>query len=370
MIIAAIVAAGLLAGSWFTSRLRRLPDAVCGDPLPTISVVVPARDEAASLPTLLASLATSAEHVHEVIVVDDASTDSTADVAESFGATVVRVDGPPSGWAGKPHACARGAELATGDVLLFLDADVRLLPGVMPRLAAARAKAGGLLSVQPYHRVERRYEELSAMFNAVSLIGSGAFAPWPAPRRPVAFGPCLMTSANDYRIAGGHATVSAAVVDDIALARSYRRAALPVTCYVGRGAVEFRMYPSGVRQLVEGWTKNIAAGAGATDIAGLIAGVMFVAACAASAAAACNLVLRVGSADRPAIVAAVATWAAVAIVVRSILWRIGSFRWATAIVHPVATGAFILIFVRSLWSTVVRRQVRWRGRVVRVGRSD
>jgi 4,4'-diaponeurosporenoate glycosyltransferase len=376
MIAVVLVAGGLLAGLWFTGRLRRLPldeagPSAGGDRvLPLLSVVIPARDEAATLPALLGSIARAGGPALEVIVVDDASTDGTGEVATSFGATVLRLDGPPPGWAGKPHACARGADAANGDLLVFLDADVRLLPGSLSRLVAAHTAAGGgLVSVQPYHRVERPYEELSAMFNTVSMIGGAAFAPWPRPRRPVAYGPCLVTSTDDYRAAGGHAAVRAEVVEDIALARAYRRAGLGVDCRVGAGAVEFRMYPGGVRQLAEGWTKNIAAGAGGTDPVGLVAGVWFVAACAAVAVAPIALAVRGARADVGDVVEVVMAWLAVTVVFGWILHRIGSFRRWTAILHPVATFAFVWVFVRSLWATVVRRQVRWRGRDVAVGRS-
>jgi len=362
------VAGGLLAGAWFTSRLRGLP-AAGSEPLPPISVVIPARDEATSLPLLLESLALQASVLHEVIVVDDASTDATADVAAAFGARVVRLAGLPAGWAGKPHACAQGAAVATGDLLLFLDADVRLLPGAVARLAAVHAERGGLISVQPYHRIERRYEELSAMCNAVSMIGSGAFARAPRqPRRPVAFGPCLLTSKRDYDVVGGHTAVRDDVVEDIALAGEYRRAGLGVDCRIGAGAVEFRMYPGGVGQLVEGWTKNMAAGAGSADPVAVIAGAWFVAACATAAMQACRVIGRRGTTTRSDVVGVATMWMAAAVALRSILFRIGSFRTLTAVAHPVATAAFVGIFVRSVWSTVVRRRVRWRGRLIPVGR--
>jgi 4,4'-diaponeurosporenoate glycosyltransferase len=372
MIGAVAVAGGLLAGVWFTSRLRRLPAAPAGD-LPLVSLVIPARDEAATLPLLLDSIAAVAPDVHEVIVVDDDSSDATADLAVTRGATVVRLKGPPpAGWVGKPHACMRGADVATGELVVFLDADVRLLPGAVERLVAAHRAHGGLISVQPYHRVERRYEELSALFNVVSLVGSAAFAPWPPARRPVAFGPCLVTSMIDYRRVGGHAAVSDEVVEDIALARLYRRCGLPVACCIGAGAIDFRMYPAGVRQLVEGWTKNIASGAGATDPVGLAAGASFVAACATAAVAAVAVgvdALGPGTVDHTDLATATAMWAGVAVVLRSILLRIGSFRRSTAFLHPFATAAFMVVFARSTWSTLVRRQVQWRGRDVLVGGS-
>ena len=223
--------------------------------------------------------------------------------------------------------------------------------------------------MQPYHRIERRYEQLSAMCNAVSMIGSGAFARAPAASPAGGVRSLPAHVERDYDAVGGHAAVRHEVVEDIALAGAYRRAGLGVDCRVGAGAVEFRMYPGGVRQLVEGWTKNLAAGAGSADPVAVIAGAWFVAACATAASQACRVIGRRGTATRSDVAGVATMWMAAAVALRSILRRIGSFRTPTAVAHPVATAAFVGIFVRSVWSTVVRRRVRWRGRLIPVGRT-
>ena len=99
-----------------------------------MSIVVPARNEATTLPDLLASLGALDPAPHEVIVVDDGSEDGTAEVARTRGVDVHSVPGPPEGWLGKPWACQQGARRATGDLLLFLDADVQLSADALPRL--------------------------------------------------------------------------------------------------------------------------------------------------------------------------------------------------------------------------------------------
>jgi hypothetical protein len=372
MITAALLAGGLAAGAWWMGSLRRLPAAPGADPdRRPLSVVIPARNEERTLPLLLESLAACREDVAEVLVVDDASTDGTATVADRLGATVIRIEGgPPPGWTGKPYACSRGAEAATGELLLFLDADVTVHPGAIRQLLHAQRRHGGLVSVQPYHRVERRYEELSAMCNVVSMIGTGAFARWPSPSRPAAFGPCLLTSTADYRAAGGHAAVRGELVDDIQLARRYAAAGLPVHCFTGTGAISFRMYPGGLSQLVEGWTKNLAAGAGLADRAGVVAGVWFVASCAGVGGAGIDAVVHAGSIGRSQAALVVAGWLAVTLELRWMLRRIGAFRWTTALLHPIPVLAFVAIFARSVWSSRIRRVVRWRGREIAAGRSN
>lgn len=362
-----VLALGLVAGAWLMSGLRRLP-AVAGGRPHTVSVVVPARDEATTLPTLLESLRADAALVHEVIVVDDGSSDGTAEVAEALGATVVRLDGdPPAGWTGKAYACARGAAVAAAPLLLFLDADVTLSPRGLGRLLAAHEHHGGLVSVQPHHRVERPYESLSAVCNVVSMMGTGAFAPGLRSRRPAAFGPCLLTSAADYAAAGGHAAVRDEVVEDVHLARRYAAAGMPVRVFSGAGAVSFRMYPGGLRRLIDGWTKSLATGAGLVSPAAVAISVWWITACLAFGLRGLSALGHAGSIGRGAALVAAAGWLAVAVELRWMLRRIGTFRWVVAALHVVPVLAFVALFARSAWLTLVRRKVRWRGRDIAVG---
>jgi len=360
-VIATLVfAGGLLAGGAAMARPRHLPPAGPSTPdVPDVSVVIPARNAATTIVRLLQSLRQS--DAAQVIVVDDASEDGTGALAAAHGATVLRLDGdPPVGWTGKASACHRGAMVATAPLVLFLDADVTLGPGALDRLVAAHAAHGGLISVQPFHRIERAYETLSSVCNVVAIMGSGAFALWPR-RRPAAFGPCLLSSADHYRLVGGHAAVRGDVVEDVALARRFGAHGLPVSVFTGWGAVEFRMYPDGVRQLAEGWTKNLASGAGLVDPLAAGVAVWWVTACIGLTAT--SLRHAVG-ADWHGLAVAAACWAAIACELRWMWRRVGSFGWLSALLHPVATAAFVMLFMRSAWATVVRRRVRWSGRPI------
>jgi len=355
---------GLVAGAVAMARPRGLPDVVSGTAgAGAVSVVIPARNAASTIAPLLASLGSFGSGVAEVIVVDDASTDATADVATAHGATVVRLDGdPPPGWTGKCYACDRGAAVATGSLLLFLDADVTIRDGAVDRLVAAHAEQGGLVSVQPYHRVRRPYETLSATCNVVAMMGAGSFAPWHRMRRPTALGPCILASAADYVSAGGHAAVRGEVVEDVHLARRFHARGLPVSVFAGSDAIEFRMYPDGLRQLVEGWTKNIAAGARLVHPASTMIAVWWVSACIGLTLMSARLAL--GAHDVRGVVGALGCWLAVTVELRWMWRRIGSFGWLAALLHPILTAAFMIIFVRSAWLTAVRRRVRWSGRQI------
>jgi 4,4'-diaponeurosporenoate glycosyltransferase len=359
-----LLAVSTLAVRRLVAGLRELPT----DGTPTagsVSVVVPARDEAASLPALLDSLSRLAPSAAEVLVVDDGSSDGTGELALAGGARVVTLAGPPVGWTGKAWACQQGAEATSGDLLLFLDADTVLAPGALGGLLDVHD--GGLLSVQPFHAVGPGYEQLSAYPNTVSFLASGAFGAHPE-RRPMAFGPCLLTTRADYERAGQHAAARADVLDDVALARAYDRAGLPVRCLAGGGAVAMRMYPSGLGQLVEGWSKNVASGASAAAPGASVAATAWVAAHHAVAVGAVLFVVRAAAGDAgPHAWLAAALWAlawlGVALPLRALLRRLGSFAWWTWALFPLTLLAFDLVFLRSALLTL-RGSVRWRGRAI------
>ena len=248
-----------------------------------------------------------------------------------------------------------------------------LAPDALDGLLELYDRHGGLVSVQPFHDVLRPYEQLSSYFNVVSLLASGAFAYHPA-RRPMAFGPCLLTSRADYERAGGHAAVHGDILDDVQLAVAYHRAGLPVRCALGGKSIRMRSYPGGIRQMANGWTKNIASGASAAARGSALLAVLWVSAQHAVAVGAGLALLgtitgRVAplTYGDPALWAV--AWVACAWQPRSFLGRIGSFRWWTWTLFPAPLLAFDVIFVRSAALTVVRRSVRWRGRQVDLRRG-
>lgn len=353
--------AGWSAGWWLLWRVPVPLPANGGAPAARrpVSIVVPARDEEAALPVLLAALRPQLRPGDEVIVVDDHSTDATTSVARAGGAAVVAAPPLPDGWLGKPWACATGSAAASTDLLAFLDADTRPEPGGLDRLIAGHAASGGLYSVQPWHEVPRASERLAAIFNLVAMMGTTAFTPRPRPGGAVgAFGPCLLTSAADYRAAGGHAAVRSAVLDDLALAARYRGAGMPVTIRAGRGTITFRMYRDGLRQLVEGFTKNFATAARSVRPLTLLLVSAWLAALSAPVALATSA---------PALAAA--CYLAVALQLHAHLRRIGSFGVLTAALYLVPLACFLVVFARSVVLTFGRRRVRWKGREVPVRRA-
>ena len=305
----------------------------------------PARNECRQPSALLESIRPQLLAGDQLIVVDDDSDDDTADIASRGGATVVAAPPLPSGWTGKAWACATGAQVVTTDTLVFLDADVTVAAGGLDRVLGAHE--GGLLSVQPLHVTVRPYERLSLFFNLVAMMGTDAFTPLGGRVRPSgAFGPCLVTSRDDYEAVGGHAAVKGAVLDDVELAQRYRATDRNVRCLGGKGSLSFRMYPSDVGQLIEGWSKNLAGGAGKTRLLTLLLIVAWISLCIQ------------------------APWygpVVYALVVAQLTWmvrRIGRFGVLAVALFPIPLVAFLALFVRSAFLTIVRKTVTWKGREI------
>ncbi|MFN7149104.1 MAG: glycosyltransferase [Microthrixaceae bacterium] len=348
-----------------------------------VSVVIPARDEERSIAALLTGLCDPQDPTpapDRIIVVDDHSTDRTTEIAASFPQVeVLSAPALPERWTGKSWAChvgtshARSAnadstgttENATADqhvpggaahVVAFLDADVRLDRASLATVVAERDRAGGLVSVQPWHQTERAYEQLSCLFNVIAVMGTAIGSQRGATG---AFGPVMVTSLADYDAVGGHDAVRSEVVEDLALAERYRNSGRAVEVLEGGSAIRFRMYPGGIRQLVDGWAKNFATGAGSTRRWRLAAIVGWVTALG-TAAFALDDGLR-GELDP---LLGVGLYLAFAAQLWWMFRQVGSFGPLTATLFPIPLVGFIVVFLRSLWLTHVRHAVTWRGRSV------
>jgi 4,4'-diaponeurosporenoate glycosyltransferase len=238
-------------------RSPGIPPGPC-NPMDT-SIIIPARNEARNLPRLLQSIAAQTVKPREVIVVDDGSSDNTAAIAREMGATVIPSQGLPDGWRGKTWACHQGALAAQGGRLLFMDADTWFEPDGLHRLLEIQHDAA--LSVVPYHAVRKTFEDLSLFFNLCMTAGT-------VPRGLA--GQVLLVSKHHYQRVGGHEAVRGHILENFRLAEHFRSAGIPLRSLTGKGRVSFRMYPDGLRELVHGWTKGFAAGAGGTPTGTLL----------------------------------------------------------------------------------------------------
>jgi 4,4'-diaponeurosporenoate glycosyltransferase len=327
---------------------------------PPVSVIIPARNEEERITPLLESLGKQTVAPHEVIVVDERSCDGTARVAQSLGATLVEGQPLPEGWTGKTWGCWQGAQHASGTLLLFLDADTWLEPAGIDRLLQAYESRGGLLTVQPFHVTHRPYEELSACFNVVLMAGLNAFTPHGDRIAPSgAFGACAICSREDYARVGGHRAVREHVIESIPLAHLFLSHGLPVRCFGGRGAVSFRMYPGGLGELIEGWSKGFGSGALAVRRSSLLMTAAWICGCFT---AFFGLFRSLDWPLTPDVWPSVLIYGLYTLQVWWMLRRIGSFHRWTAILFPIPLAFFALVMLRSFIAIHILGGVTWRGR--------
>ncbi|HEV2242784.1 MAG TPA: glycosyltransferase [Streptosporangiaceae bacterium] len=268
-VLAVIAWAYLLAGHggyWRTDQ--RLP-AARADPAawPRVVAVVPARNEAAVLPaTLPTLLAQEYPGAFEVVLVDDESSDQTADVATLIGREAARgglvgsaADGarlrvvpgrrPPPGWAGKVWAMDQGVR-AVGDAayVLFTDADIAYRPGTLAALVrAAEADDRALVSQMALLRADTRWERLlvpAFVYFFAQLYPFGRVNR-PGGRTAAAAGGCMLVRRGALEAAGGLERIRGARIDDVALGRLLKRAAAPARCWLGLSTdvMSIRPYP-------------------------------------------------------------------------------------------------------------------------------
>jgi chlorobactene glucosyltransferase len=241
---------------------------------PRVSVLIPARDEAGVIAQTVRSLLEQDYHPLEVIVLDDDSQDGTGDIAQSAARTTAGVDprlrvirGAPllPGWLGKNWACHQLAQSATGDILIFADADVEWKPGSVAALVEMliHAKAD-LLTVWSTQITktwgERLVVPLMALvimgYLSVWLVNKTSWTPFAA-----ANGQCLAFRRKAYAAVGGHVAVRDQIIEDIQLARRIKAKGMRLWMADGAGMIACRMYRDwgSVRN---GYAKNILAGYG------------------------------------------------------------------------------------------------------------
>jgi hypothetical protein len=279
------VLAGVLAlHALANARLLRRPVAASfNDP---VAVLLPVRDEVARVgPCLRSLLAQQGVPGLSILVLDDDSTDGTADLVRSLAGDDPRVrlltGAPlPAGWLGKPHACQQLADATDAEVLVFVDADVVLAPDAVAGAAALlRSSKVGLLS--PYPRIvvgswgERLVQPL-LQWSWLTFLPLRAMEHSARPSLAAAGGQFLVADRSAYRAAGGHAGVRGSVLEDIALARAVKRTGGRIALADGSRVASCRMYGSWA-ELAAGYTKSLWASFGSRIGAAAVVGLLILA---------------------------------------------------------------------------------------------
>ena len=328
-----------------------------------VSIIIPARNEEDTLVRLLRSLEGQTVRPGEVIVVNDHSDDGTAALAERSGCRLIHSKAVPAGWLGKPWACWQGAQAAEGEFLLFLDADIFFSPDGFAKIVATFSEDKDVISIQPFHRMEKRYERLSAIFNIIIMAGMNAFTPLGSKLRPSgAFGPSLMCRRKDYISLGGHERARGQILENMALGRTFIKAGLRVSCYGGMGSLEFRMYPEGLRSLIQGFGKGFGIGANAISIVSLVIIVCWV---FGGVSLTRHLIQSAILGNETGLLFFLALDLLYAGQIYWMLSRIGNFGVLTAVLFQIPLLFFVLVFFPSLFQAFVFRRASWKGRTVK-----
>jgi len=249
-------------------------------PVPTrpVSVLIPARDEERSIGAALEAVLSSEGIDLEVIVLDDASSDRTAEIVERLRlgdarVRLARANRLPDGWCGKQHACAQLATLATHPTLLFIDADVRLAPAAIREAAGALDRsAAALLSGFPRQIVVTPLERLLIPMMHFLLL---AYLPMDAMRRTrmpgfgAGCGQFMMVRRDAYERVGGHGAIRNSLHDGLLLPRAFRRAGLRTELVDLTALVDCRMYAS-AGDVWRGLRKNALEGLAAPGVLGVM----------------------------------------------------------------------------------------------------
>lgn len=358
-------------------QLRRTPDLT---EAPTsrgrlVSVIIPARNEAGTITTVLTSVLAAVYEPFEVIVVDDGSTDETAAIVDGFTSADQRVrlvaGAPlPEGWFGKPWACWQGYREAKGELLLFTDADTRHQPTLLSHaVGALEQERADLVTVVSAQRCVTFWERvimpqiwvLLALRYPPARVNRATRA-----RDVIANGQFILVPRTSYETVGTHAAVRNQVAEDLALAQTFLRHGKKLHFAFAESLIETRMY-TGLSHIAEGWSKNLYLGGMASfpdePIRRALAPIGLVAVMLFWILPVLWLLLALAG------VIGGVKWAALAVAGSAGFWALVSVgmkipAWY-AVFYPIGASASLAIILRSIVQG--RHRVRWKGRVYSVG---
>ena len=358
-------------------RLANLRPALAADPpadprTHRVSVIIPARNEAATIETVVRSALATAHENFEIIVVDDRSTDATAAIVERIAAGDARVrlvHGAelPAGWYGKPWACVQGWRAATGDVLLFTDADTRHTPLLLPHaLGALDAGRGDLVTVNPHQRCESFWERV-VMPQVWVLLGvrfhPAAVSRARRARDVIANGQFILMRRGTYEAIGTHEAVRHEVAEDLALAQLVHARGLRVWFAFATRLMETRMYHD-LPHIVEGWSKNIYLGGRRSFPDEPLLAALVPVALAGAMLFWLVPVIALGLVLAGAVVEAVLVPVLAAIAISTAFWSVVSLGMRIppwyGLVYPLGALVVLFIVARSTWRGAAK--IEWKGR--------
>jgi chlorobactene glucosyltransferase len=339
---------------------------------PLVSVIVPARNEARNIAQCVRAALDATWPALEVVVVDDRSTDATAEIMRGIGredprARVVENPELPPGWFGKPWACATGAAHARGEIFCFTDADARHGRELVARAISAMASRKlDMLSVAGHQELGTFWERviqpqvfwmIAGRYGGTETVNRSRRS-----QNKIANGQCIFVTRRAYEAIGGHSAVHDQVAEDVALAQRMFAAGARTELQLGRRELTTRMYTS-LREIMDGWRKNVFAGGREAMPWGrpgqLFFPVLLLLVPVLTLAPPLTLALST--------VAALPVWAvtgaAIALVAELVTWSL-VYRWMAApvgyiLLFPLGAAVFLIIALQAI---ARGSRVDWKGR--------
>ena len=339
---------------------------------PLVSIVIPARNESRAIVRCVESALAARYPRLEVIVVDDHSTDDTNVLAHAIAARdarlrIVTPDPLPHGWFGKQWACAAGASHAQGEIIAFIDADTWQAPDLVPRVVnAMRARGSDMLTVAGTQEMGSFWERLLqpqvfaillARYGGTELVNAS-----PRVSDKIANGQCLFFTRAAYDGVGGHASVRGKVAEDLALAQRLFTLGYRTTIVIGMDQFSTRMYAS-LRELADGWGKNVYAGGVDAMPAGLAGRLLFPLLLPLPALSGLLPPLLLGLALAGVLGHGWLVWSACVSAI-NLVWWVAVYAALGlsplyALLHPLGAAVLLYISVRAI---ARGRRVQWKGR--------
>jgi glycosyltransferase involved in cell wall biosynthesis len=359
LLVVALSALEAVRGNRGIAFLRDLPP-LTGREMRRVSVVIAARDEERNLEEALRSVLQLDYAPLEVVVVNDRSTDATGAILNRLAARdprlrVLHLTELPPGWLGKNHALQSGADAASGELLLFTDADVVFEP-------TALSRAVGYLEDRALDHLAATPQILTTGALMDLIVGSftvffGQYSrPWkardPHSRQHIGIGAFNLVRASAYRAVGGHQPIAMRPDDDMKLGKLLKQHRMRQDVVFGRGLIQVAWYAT-VRELLRGLEKNAFAGVdySVPRVLGATIGLLLLHVWPLPALLLTSGVTRLLNLAILLLFAALYAHGA----------RYSAVRPGLGIAFPLGSLAFLYMVWRSMLTTLVRGGITWRG---------
>ncbi len=351
-------------------RIKEPTETLVRDALPSVSVLIPTRNEAKNIKACLNALAAQDHPRFEVIVVDDSSTDSTLQVANEIASNNDRIrlargrEIAPH-WIGKPYASFQAAQASRGKYLLFMDADVVLNRKALTMMVSAAKKRGaGIVSMIPFQIKEGFIEGILAPFKYfhLFLLFPSYAMDWPwEPLAAYAHGQCMMIERGAYKRIGGHSSGSESIREGVALARAMKKKGGKIRLLSGASLAKAKVHGK-PPDLWEGLTRYLYSMANRTLIGSMLLAVLYFSLFVFPAIKILALPFTAEFAG-PQLIAPIVQ---ILFGIIMFLTAVGSFglTFGEAIFLPLGALIWVGMFIRAMLVVMSKQGILWKGRKI------